>query len=52
MLQIQNVTIIHKKDLREIIKGTIISVSHDCKYIYEVCPEVYELDGNGLHKKA
>lgn len=29
-------------------KGAIISVSHDKKYIYEVCDRVYELTKNGL----
>ena len=29
--------------------GAIISVSHDRKYIEEVCDKVYELDGRGLH---
>ena len=33
--------------LRE-FKGTIISVSHDRKYIQEVCTVVYELTENGL----
>ena len=31
--------------------GTIISVSHDRKYISEVCDTVYVLDENGLTKK-
>lgn len=30
--------------------GAIISVSHDRKYIAEVCDSVYELDGEGLHR--
>lgn len=30
--------------------GTIISVSHDRKYIGEVCDVVYELDACGLHE--
>lgn len=29
-------------------KGTIISVSHNKKYIYEVCNKIYELTENGL----
>lgn len=32
-------------------KGTIISVSHDRKYIDEVCDEIYELTQNGLVSK-
>lgn len=39
--------------IREILKnyrGAIISVSHDRKYIREVCTAVYELDEEGLHK--
>lgn len=31
-------------------EGAIISISHDRKYIKEVCDEVYQLDENGLHK--
>lgn len=30
--------------------GCIISVSHDRKYIKEVCDEIYELNKNGLHQ--
>lgn len=30
--------------------GAIISVSHDRKYMEEVCTALYELDGQGLHK--
>ena len=30
-------------------KGTIISVSHDRKYIEDVADEIYVLDKNGLH---
>lgn len=30
-------------------KGAIISISHDRKYIKEVCDLVYELDRDGLH---
>ncbi len=29
-------------------KGTIISISHDKKYIYEVCNKIYEFTENGL----
>lgn len=32
-------------------KGTIISVSHDRKYIEEVCDTVYELTETGLYEK-
>ncbi|MBR3704853.1 MAG: ABC-F family ATP-binding cassette domain-containing protein, partial [Oscillospiraceae bacterium] len=28
--------------------GSIISVSHDRKYLYEVCDKVYSLTGSGL----
>ena len=30
-------------------QGAVISISHDRKYIGEVCDLVYELDENGLH---
>ena len=30
--------------------GCIISVSHDRKFIAEVCSTIYELDAQGLHK--
>ena len=30
--------------------GAIISVSHDRRYIEEVCTEVYELTANGLER--
>lgn len=33
-------------------QGAIISVSHDRKYIAEVCDKVYELTETGLHKTA
>ena len=36
-----------RKLLKE-FKGTIISVSHDRKYIDEVCNEIYELTPEGL----
>lgn len=39
-----------RKLLRE-FKGTIISVSHDRKYINEVCDETYELTKEGLTLK-
>lgn len=41
--------------IREILndyKGTIISVSHDRKYIDEVCDKVYELSENGLKEMS
>lgn len=31
--------------------GTIISVSHDRKYLQEVCDSVYVLDADGLHRQ-
>lgn len=40
--------------IREHLKnfgGAIISVSHDRKYIQEVCEKIYELDELGLHLK-
>ena len=40
--------------IREVLKdfpGAIISVSHDRKYIREVCTAVYELDETGLHRR-
>ena len=40
--------------MRSVLKGfpgAIISVSHDRKYIEEVCSAVYELDETGLHLK-
>lgn len=39
------------RDVLSCFKGTIISVSHDRKYIDEVCDVVYELTKNGLIKK-
>lgn len=30
--------------------GAIISISHDRKYVKEVCDKVYELDSMGLHQ--
>lgn len=39
-----------RKSLKE-FKGTIISVSHDRKYINEVCNIIYELNDNGLIEK-
>lgn len=40
--------------IRKLLKeypGAILSVSHDRKYIREVCTDVYELDRTGLWKK-
>ena len=37
-----------RQALRE-FAGCIISVSHDRKYINEVCDDVYELNKDGLH---
>jgi ATPase subunit of ABC transporter with duplicated ATPase domains len=39
-----------RKMLRE-FPGTIISISHDRKYIDEVCDKVYELNSKGLNIK-
>ena len=39
-----------RKMLRE-FSGTIISISHDRKYIDEVCDKVYELNSKGLNIK-
>ncbi|MGB4984542.1 MAG: ATP-binding cassette domain-containing protein [Erysipelotrichaceae bacterium] len=38
------------RDTLSLFEGTIISVSHDRKYLNEVCDEVYELSINGLTK--
>ena len=41
--------------IRKLLKnfdGTIISVSHDRKYIDEVCPNIYELTKEGLISKS
>ena len=38
------------RELLSSFQGAIISISHDRKYIREVCETVYELDGGGLHK--
>jgi len=37
------------RDVLRKFSGTIISVSHDRKYIEEVCDICYRLDGEGLH---
>lgn len=39
------------RDLLIHFPGAIISVSHDRKYIEEVCDKVYELNENGLEKE-
>jgi ATPase subunit of ABC transporter with duplicated ATPase domains len=39
-----------RKMLRE-FPGAIISISHDRKYIDEVCDKVYELNSKGLNIK-
>ena len=39
--------------IRQVLRdfgGAIISISHDRKYIEEVCETVYELTEDGLHK--
>ena len=49
----RNVSPLSNPVIREALidfKGTIISVSHDRKYINEVCDNVYELTNNGLVK--
>ena len=41
--------------IREVLQnfgGVIISISHDRKYIAEVCETVYRLDENGLRKAS
>ena len=37
------------RDVLRKFSGTIISISHDRKYIEEVCDICYRLDGEGLH---
>lgn len=39
------------RKILENYQGAIISVSHDRKYIREVCERVYELDAEGLHER-
>ena len=36
-----------RRSLRE-FRGAIISISHDRKYLSEVCDKIYQLDKNGL----
>lgn len=38
------------RSLLSAFPGAVISVSHDRKYIEEVCTVLYELNSNGLHK--
>lgn len=38
------------RELLTSFQGAIISISHDRKYIEEVCDKVYELDKKGLHR--
>ena len=43
----------HCPVIRRMLKdfeGAIISISHDRKYIKEVCDEVYQLNSEGLKK--
>jgi ATPase components of ABC transporters with duplicated ATPase domains len=47
----RNVSPLSNPVIRNILgnfNGTIISVSHDRKYIEEVCDKIYKLDNNGL----
>lgn len=47
----RNLSAISNPVIREILNsfgGTIISVSHDRKYLKEVCNKIYNLDKNGL----
>ncbi len=37
----------NKKNARE-FPGAVISISHDRKYIEEVCDKIYQLNPNGL----
>lgn len=49
----RNLSPLSNPAIREVLRnfgGTVISVSHDRKYIAEVCETVYELDENGLRK--
>lgn len=49
----RNVSPLSNPVIRQVLrefKGTIISVSHDRKYIEEVAEEIYVLDENGLNK--
>lgn len=40
------------RDLLRRFPGAIISISHDRKYISEVCDTVYSLTENGLNKRS
>lgn len=49
----RNLSPLSNPAVREVLKnfgGVIISISHDRKYIAEVCETVYELDETGLRK--
>ena len=51
MIQVKHLYLTHKKDLRPLLSdfgGAIISISHDRKYIEEVCQTVYELTEEGM----
>lgn len=51
----RNLSPLSNPEIREVLKnfgGVIISVSHDRKYIAEVCKTVYELSENGLKKTS
>ena len=49
----RNLSPLSNPTIRELLNnyhGAVISVSHDRKFISEVCDEVYELCENGLVK--
>ncbi len=49
----RNLSPLSGPEVRNVLKkfpGTIISVSHDRKYISEVCEKLYKLDENGLKR--
>ena len=49
----RNLSPLSNPEIREVLKnfgGVIISVSHDRKYIAEVCEKIYELSENGLKR--
>jgi len=49
----RNFSAISNPELRGLLntfEGSIISVSHDRKFMYEVCDTIYELKEDGLHK--
>ena len=50
----RNLSPLSNPQVREVLEsfgGVIISVSHDRKYIAEVCDEIFRLDENGLKKQ-